>query len=273
MTIQFQQLHPGVQIIVVAALLYVALCLLALVMARPMMFPAPPASYDKTFPTVTLRTVDGLAVSGLFLDNPTAERTLLFSHGNGEDIGWAKEFLEELRDLGFSVFAYDYPGYGLSEGAPSEDGCYQAAEAAYRYLVDERGIDPSTLVLYGRSLGGGPSLELAVRQPVAGIILESSFVSAFRVMTRIQIFPFDRFRNLDKIPTINCPSLIIHGERDEVVPFWHGQRLHEAAAEPKTFLPLPNTSHNDVSLVGGAAYFEAIRSFADSLAPEKEESP
>ena len=103
--------------------------------------------------------------------------------------------------------------------------------------------------------------------------MESTFVTAFRVLTRITFFPFDQFRNLDKISKINCPSLIIHGERDEVVPFWHGQRLHEAAPEPKTFLPLPEASHNDVRSVGGITYSNAIRSFADSLSTAKENAP
>ena len=273
MTIQFQQAHPAIQFLLVVALLYLVLCLLAFVVARPMMFPAPASSYDKSYPTVTLLTADGLAVAGLFLENPSARLTLLFSHGNGEDIGYANEFLEELRDMGFSVFAYDYPGYGLSEGSPTEAGCYHSAEAAYSYLVKDRGIDPSTILLHGRSLGAGPSLELASKHPVGGVIMESAFVTAFRVLTRITFFPFDQFRNLDKIPKINCPSLIIHGERDEVVPFWHGQRLHEAAPEPKTFLPLPEASHNDVRSVGDAAYFNAIRSFADSLTTAKENAP
>ena len=230
-------------------------------MARPMMFPSPAASYDESLPTVTLRTADGLAVSGLFLENSSASLTLLFSHGNGEDIGHAKEYLEELRDLGLSVFAYDYLGYGLSEGSPSEEGCYQSAEAAYAHLVNDRGIDPATIILHGRSLGGGLSLELASKYPVGGVILESAFVSAFRVITKIKFFPFDQFNNLEKIPNINCPSLIIHGEHDEVVAFWHGQRLHEAAPEPKTFLPL------------AAAYFEAIRTFADSLDSPERKTP
>lgn len=273
MTIQFQQLHPAAQILVAAVLLYLVLCLVALLVARPMMFPAPSSSYDDSYPTVTLRTADGLAVAGLFLENPSAELTLLFSHGNGEDIGWAKESLEELRDLGFSVFAYDYPGYGLSQGSPSEDRCYQSAEAAYRYLIDDLGIDPETIVLHGRSLGGGPSLELASKYPVGGVILESAFVSAFRVLTRISFFPFDQFRNLDKIPNINCPSLIIHGERDEVIPFWHGQQLHEAAPGPKTFVPLPQASHNDVRSAGGNTYLDAIKAFAASLSASKKKNP
>ncbi len=277
MTIQFQQLHPVLQsvavIVAAIALLYLVLCLLALVVARPMIFPAPASSYDDSYPTVTLRTKDGLAVAGVFMENSEAQFTLLFSHGNGEDIGYAQEFLEELRNLGFNVFAYDYPGYGLSEGTPSEESCHEAILAAYHYLVEERNIDPVTIVAHGRSLGGAPSVELASKHPVGGVILESSFVSAFRVMTKVTFFPFDRFRNLEKIPKINCPSLIIHGERDEVVPFWHGQRLHQVAPEPKTFLPLPDASHNDVRSVGGTTYFNAIRSFADSLPASKEKSP
>jgi pimeloyl-ACP methyl ester carboxylesterase len=238
-----------------------------------MLFPAPPSSYDESYPNVALRTPDGQGVSGLFLENPDASLTLLLSHGNGEDIGRLKETLEEFRDLGFSVLAYDYPGYGLSQGSPSEQGCFQSAEASYRYLVDDLGISPDSIVLYGRSLGGGPSLELATKYSVGGIVLESTFVSAFRVLTRITFFPFDQFRNLDKIPEINCPSLIIHGERDEVIPFWHGQQLHDAAPEPKTFLPLSQASHNDVRSVGGQAYLDAIKAFASSLPASKKEKP
>ena len=273
MTISFQQAHPAVQFLVVAIILYLILCVLALLVARPMMFPAPSSSYDESYPTVTLRTTEGLAVSCHFLENPAAELTILFSHGNGEDIGWAKEFLEELSVLGFSVFAYDYPGYGLSEVSPTEQGCYQSAEAAYRYLIDERGIEPATIVLHGRSLGSGPSLELASKYPVGGVILESPFVSAFRVLTNIPLFPFDRFNNLEKIQRIKCPSLIIHGERDEVVAFWHGKRLHEVAPEPKTFLPFPEASHNDLHAVGGVTYLHAIQAFANSLISSKEQAP
>ncbi|MFP6854629.1 MAG: alpha/beta hydrolase [Opitutales bacterium] len=273
MTISFQQLHPVFQILVGIVFLYLLLCLVALFFSRPMLFPAPASSYDDAYPTVTLKTADGLEVAGYYIENPLASLTLLFSHGNGEDIGRMQEYLEELRDLGFSVFAYDYPGYGLSQGTPTENGCYHAADAAYDYLVNERGVDPNAIVLYGRSLGGGPSMELASRHPVAGIILESAFVSAFRVLTRVTFFPFDQFRNLEKMSMIDCPSLIIHGERDEVIPFWHGRVLHEAAPNPKTFLPLPRASHNDVRSVGGQAYLDAIKAFGSSLPASKKEKP
>ena len=273
MTIQFQQVHPVAQFFILGVLLYLILCLVACTVSGPMMFPAPKPSYDESYPSVTLRTSEGAAVSGVFFENPDAELTILFSHGNGEDIGRMSEFLNELRGIGFSVFAYDYPGYGLSEGSPSEEGCYQAAEAAYRYLVEKHGMDSRKLILHGRSLGSGPSVELATRYEVGGVILESPFVSAFRVLTRIKLFPFDRFRNLDKIDDIGCPSLIIHGELDEVVPFWHGRALHEAAPEPKEFLAVPEASHNNLSTAGGDAYRKAIRAFGDSLLSRTEGSP
>ena len=115
-------------------------------------------------------------------------------------------FLDEVADKGFEIIAYDYPGYGVSGGEPGEEGCYEAIEAVYRHMTGELSIDPSNVVLWGRSLGTGPSCHLAATSRVAGILLETPFLSAFRTLTEIPVLPWDRFRNLEKIPDIHCPS-------------------------------------------------------------------
>jgi len=183
------------------------------------------------------------------------------SHGNAEDLGWVLPSLPPLRDLGFGVFAYDYRGYGLSQGRASEQHVYADIDAAYDFLTRELRVPAARIILYGRSLGAGAAVDLAARQSVGGLILESPFLTAFRVMTRIPLFPFDRFRNVDKIGRVRCPVLVMHGEADEIVPLWHGQRLFERAPGPKMFVSVPGAHHNDFMWVAGARYATALRDF------------
>jgi fermentation-respiration switch protein FrsA (DUF1100 family) len=106
---------------------------------------------------------------------------------------------------------------------------------------------------------------LAARKPAAGVILQSPFVSAFRVVTHVPLLPFDRFRNYKEIRQVRSPILIIHGEQDSVVPFWHGKKLYDLAAQPKQFFAVPRADHNDLDLIAGPNYPKAIQSFAASL--------
>src|SRR5438128_9503857 len=116
--------------------------------------------------------------------------TILFSHANAEDIRYDQELLERIRAAGFAVFAYDYQGYGTSEGRPSERHAYEDENAAYNFLVQSMHVQPNRIIAFGRSVGSGPACDLASRRPVAGLILESAFTSAFRVMTRVRVLPF-----------------------------------------------------------------------------------
>jgi pimeloyl-ACP methyl ester carboxylesterase len=134
-----------------------------------------------------------------------------------------------MRNAGFAVFAYDYRGYGLSTGRPSERRAYLDAEAAYDHLVHALGVPPEHIVLHGRSLGGAVAADLAARRPCAGLVLESTFVSAYRVLRPYAFLPFDRFRTLSKMPRVHCPVLVIHGTDDALVGAWHGRRLYDAA--------------------------------------------
>lgn len=245
---------------------YASLALYAWLLADRHIFLPQPSSYGPSDDRVHLTTPDGVTLCAAYLPNPAARFTLLYSHGNAEDIGDAMPDLERLRDLGYAVFVYDYRGYGLSSGTPSTRGVCIDVETAYRYLRETLGLAPERIVLYGRSVGGGPSVHLAARQPVGGLILESTFTSTFVVMTKVPILPFDRFRNLALMDRVRCPVLVMHGRRDGVVPFAHGERLYARAGEPKRCLWLADVGHNSFPGHHEAAYAAALKDFADLLA-------
>ncbi|MGH7476445.1 MAG: alpha/beta hydrolase [Longimicrobiales bacterium] len=249
--------------LLLALVVYAVVVVLVVLFADRLMFYPPAASYgagDADFGLVPVGAGDSVAV--LHLHQPQARYTVLYSHGNAEDLGHVAFVLRDLREAGFAVIGYDYRGYGHSTGGPaSARKASEDAEAVYRYAVDTLGIDPGRLILYGRSVGSGPTLELAARHDIAGVVLESAFTSAFRVVTRIRLFPFDRFPNLANIRALRAPVLVIHGTADEVVPFAHGRRLFDAAREPKQSLWVEGAGHNDVAVVGGARYHAALTRF------------
>ena len=249
------------RIVLSLAFIYAAVVGWVWVVADRMIFLPPAPSYRDTPDVLRLTTAGGERIAAVYLPNPGATYTVLFSHGNAEDLGWVLPSLPPLRDLGFGVFAYDYRGYGLSQGRASEQHVYADIDAAYDYLTRELRVPAARIILYGRSLGAGAAVDLAARQSVGGLILESPFLTAFRVMTRIPLFPFDRFRNVDKIGQVRCPVLVMHGEADEIVPLWHGQQLFERAPGPKMFLAVPGAHHNDFMSVAGARYVTALRDF------------
>jgi abhydrolase domain-containing protein 17 len=189
---------------------------------------------------------------------------VLFSHGNAETIHDNLDYLDRMHAAGFSVLAYDYSGYGHSTGRASEAAAYLDADAAYEYLRSQ-GVPPERIIAHGRSLGGAVAADLASRRPVAALVLESTFVSAFRVVRPYPIVPFDRFRTLDKLPRITVPTLVIHGTDDEVIGLWHGERLYARLAGPKDRLWVRGAGHNDLESVAGTRYWRALRRFADGL--------
>jgi fermentation-respiration switch protein FrsA (DUF1100 family) len=171
-----------------------------------------------------------------------------------------------LRDAGFSVFAAEYPGYGVSGGHPSESSLYAAARAAREYLRGVLNISAERTVIYGRSLGGGPAVQMATEEAVGGLILQSSFTSVYRVVTRRRMLPFDYFENARKLPQVSSPVLVLHGENDEVIPFAHARDLFAVANEPKRFFSVPGAGHNDFLTVAGPRYWEALREFSELCA-------
>ncbi len=223
-------------------------------------FPPRP-HYQDTAEFLKLTTTDGKTVFAIYLPNKKAKYTILVSHGNAEDLGTVMPFLRAMHDNGFSVFAYDYHGYGLSSGKPSEHNAYLDVNAAYDYLTRNLKIAPENIVSYGHSLGAAVALDLAVRESVAAVILQGAFTTAFRVVTRIPIIPFEKYDNLKKIKQLKCPLLVIHGTADNIIAFWHGQKLFTVAQVPKQFYRVEKAGHNDVLMVAGDEYWQVIKSF------------
>lgn len=255
-------------ILIGLVLSYFGLLLYGMMFTDRIIFLPPATEFRDSSSTLKLRSRDGVTISAVYLPNPQASHTLLFSHGNAEDLGTLTPELESMRTLGFSVFAFDYHGYGTSGGKPTEQNSYEDIEAAYDHLTQVLKIPPNRIIAHGRSLGGAVAIDLASRKPVGGLVVESSFVSAFRVVTGYRIFPFDKFRNLDKIGQVRCPVLIIHGRQDEVIPFWHGESLFQAANQPKTNYWVEGAGHNNLKVVAGAKYIKALINFRDGLPSE-----
>jgi fermentation-respiration switch protein FrsA (DUF1100 family) len=163
------------------------------------------------------------------------------------------------------VLAYDYHGYGASAGKPSERATYLDIDAAYEYLTTSKGIPPERIVLFGHSLGGGPSVDLAARRPIGGLILDSAFTSAFRAVTQVPILPFDKFRNIAKIRRVRAPVLVMHGTADRVVPFRQGTALYRAAGEPKSRLWVVQGGHEGLYRASDGEYRSAVNGFCEGL--------
>jgi fermentation-respiration switch protein FrsA (DUF1100 family) len=244
---------------------YAGFAALLWLFAERLIFLPPGERYARGEEIVLIPRAEGGSVAAVHLRNPDARYTILFSHGNAEHIVQGMHFLQAMRDAGFSVLAYDYSGYGLSTGRPSERAAYADIAAAYAYLARDQGVPAERIILHGRSLGGAVAADLASRKPVGGLVLESTFTSAYRVARLYPFMPFDRFRTIDKMPLIQAPVLVIHGTDDALIRFWHGQRLYDAARGPKQHLWVRGSTHNDLSYVAGDRYWAALRRFADTL--------
>ena len=231
---------------------------------------------------VFIETSDGVRLHGWFLravgtvdkGEAAPERaTILFLHGNAGNVSHTWSYLRGLSRLPADVFAIDYRGFGRSEGSPSEKGIYLDAEAAYRYLTESRGVPPSQIIVYGKSLGGGPACEIASRFECGGLVLQSTFTSAPEMSGRVvPLVPLGwamaaSFDNEDKLPRVKVPVLIIHSRPDKVVPYRMGERLFAAAREPKEFIRLERSPHNDLAPDEAALVFEKLREFYKRIAP------
>lgn len=247
----------------VRSLLFIYLCFALYVYFRAdsMIFLPPPVSYQDTPEIIKVLVGDRDQISAIHLTNSQAKYTLLYSHGNAEDLGDIRPLLEELNRWGFNIFAYDYRGYGTSDGKPSERNPYADVEAAYRYLTQQLRVPIDRVIAYGRSVGGGPVVDLATRHAIAGLALENTFTSAFRVVVPFPLLPFDKFSNLSKIPRVKCPVLVMHGTDDRTIPFSHGQQLYAAASYPKMHLWIEGAGHNDFSIVAGDRHRIALQEF------------
>jgi len=231
---------------------------------------AAPSQVGLPHEDIRLTTDDGLSLHGWFIPAAEARGTVLFLHGNAGNISHRIDTLQMFHRLGYSTLIFDYRGYGNSGGTPSEQGTYRDAEAAWRWLVEEKRVRPEDIVVYGESLGNAIALETALRHPPRALILESAFTSV--VDMGELIFPFlpvramttIRYDNLAKIPRVSCPVLVMHSREDSIVPFEMGRRLFEAAPEPKRFFELKG-SHDEGYIDTGEAYSGEILGFLAGL--------
>lgn len=252
-------------VIAAAVGLYLLLNLFAFLISDRLLFRPRPLDYEALPDEIKIPTAGGEQLSAVWLKKADAEYTLLFCHGNAENLDTVLPFMEQFVQLGYSVLLFDYRGYGLSDGRPSTRRAKQDVLAAYRWLTDEQGMAPETIVAHGRSLGGAVAVWLAARRRVGALVVESSFTSAFRVKTRWPLLPWDKFNSLRLIQRVNCPLLIMHGTHDTVLPFWHGKKLYQAAKEPKQYLWIDGGEHNDYVYVAGEDYLASFTAFMQSV--------
>ena len=228
-----------------------------------------PQRYGLPAQDVWFYAVDGEELHGWWIPHRRARGTVLYCHGNSGSIGEQIQVLVELRRLRVNLFAFDYRGYGRSGGSPSEEGVLRDARAAYDHLVGALGRPAREILLLGHSLGGAIAIDCALERPVAGLIVQSSFLDTRR-MAR-ELYPQvpmhwiarRRFRSIDKVGELGMPKLFVHGSEDGTVPVAHGTSLFEAAAEPKELFVVPRAGHNDVHRLGGARYFRKLSKFRD----------
>lgn len=230
-----------------------------------------PAQAGLQFQELSLRTEDGIKLSAWFIPHPKARLTLLLFHGNAGNIGHRIPWIELLRPLEANVLIFDYRGYGDSEGSPYEQGLYRDAQAAYDWWYKERAPAEEGLVLVGESLGGAVAVHLAAKAPVAGLVVQSTFTSAWDMAKTLMplglLQPLARvhFDSAAKIGGVRCPKLFIHGSRDEIVPLRLGRKLFDLAPAPKQFYEVAEAGHNDLLWVAGQSYTERLRLFLAEL--------
>jgi abhydrolase domain-containing protein 17 len=227
-----------------------------------LIFQPHPSGYEDGPAILKLPLSNKDTISALYLANPKAKYTILYSHGNAEDLNDIHSTLQYLKRLGYSVFAYDYPGYGTSTGRPTEKGCYRAIEACYEHLTTTLKVSPEKLILMGRSVGGGPTMHLAATKGHKALILECTFTSTFRVAFPFPFIPFDRFPNKALIKNYKQPVLIMHGGADRVIPIHHGKDLFATCpSENKRSLFVDKAGHNNFRQKAGLKYRQALTDF------------
>ena len=281
------------RIIVGLGLAYALLVLLAWRFQERLAFPAPRATVPdprqmgvQDAERVELVSGDGTKLVGWYLrpkvvegatstnvhhppqppQTSRASRGLLWFYGNGENVAAIWPIVREFQPPGAAVLVVDYPGYGGSEGRTTEAGLYAAADAAYAALVARRDVDPRRIYVYGRSLGSAVASHTAAHHPTAGLILESPFTSA-RAMARhlyalVPSFVLTlRLDNIANVRRVHCPTLILLGDADRLVPPDMGLAVAAAAAGPVEVVVIHGAGHNDTYDVGGTEYRKKLWRF------------
>lgn len=217
---------------------------------------------------VWLTTADKVKLHAWWIAPERAKTATLYLHGNGGNLTHRQLHMRELAAAGTALLIIDYRGYGKSDGWPTEKGLYADADAGYDWLRS-KGFEPRRIVVYGESLGTSVAVDLASRRPVGGVILEAPFSSAADVAARLipVVGPLvmRSYNTRAKIGRLRAPLLILHGDRDEVIPFELGRALYEAAPEPKQFWRVEGARHSDIPETAAAEYRKRMREFYSAL--------
>ena len=219
-----------------------------------------------------LTSSDGTKLHAWWIPNEKAKFTFLAFHGNAGNLTDRTPVYEFLRDAPGNVLALEYRGYGHSEGKPSERGLYRDASSAYDYLINEKHIDPKTIISFGQSLGTAVAANLAAQHQVGATILEAPFPSAsrltkviFRFLPGLSFFVRGQFDTQTRVQEIHAPIFIVHCREDPVLPFALGQEVYAASNPPKTFLEINGRCHEEASIIAPEKYRAALQNFLNNV--------
>lgn len=253
----------------IAAAVYLGLCVLLFFVQSRVLY-QPYRGYDQTpadvgldYKEVTLQTADGLRVVGWYVpaDPDKGQWTVLFCHGNAGNNSHRLDTLQLLHELGLDCLIVDYRGYGQSPGKPTEAGTLLDIKAGWDWLVNEQQKRPERIMLFGRSLGGSVAAIVAGDVHPGAVILESTFTSFVDIGRHyypylpVRLFARYDYNTLEALKGLQCPVLVIHSPEDEIVPYVFGERLFEAAHEPKVFRQLQG-GHNEGFYENGKLYLD-----------------
>ncbi len=265
-----------INLLITALVAYLGLVLLVyLAQSRLIYFPEPgreivstPDQIGLPYESVEIATADDEMLHAWYVPAPEAKATILFFHGNAGNISHRMDYLPMFHRLGYNTLIFDYQGYGKSSGAPSELGTYQDAIATCQFLTEEKNISPAEIILFGESLGGAIAAWLAADKNSGLLVLASTFTSVPDMAEKI--YPFlpvrliarINYNTLESLQSITSPVFVAHSPQDEVIPFEHGQRLYQAAAEPKQFLTLQG-GHNNGFIFMRESWVNALGAFVE----------
>lgn len=231
---------------------------------------ASPGDMGLEYEDVFMATSDGERLHGWYVPAANSRGTILFFHGNAGNISHRLDSVSIFHQLGLDTLIIDYRGYGQSSGRPTEKGTYLDAEAAWNYLVGERGISANRIVIFGRSLGGAIGAWLGTQHTPAAVIIESSFTSGVDIGRRL--YPFLPLRLITRIrypveeyaSHLACPVLVVHSRDDEIIPFDMGRSIYAAVNQRKSFLELRG-DHNNGFFISRHDYVPGLDGFIGSV--------
>lgn len=237
--------------------------------------PRTPCEFGVDYQEFQIPTSDGMTICSWYLPakNPVAE--IVFFHGNSGNLSVGRlELLISIFRRGYSLFVFDYRGFGKSSGSPSEEGIYRDSAAATSYFWDHLHQPGNKVIYLGRSLGGVAAAYATTVQRPHGLVLEGAFSNKASLLKHHPVFwvlgHFSRYRlsTLEFLEDKPCPVLVIHGDRDRVVPLPEGQKLYEGLETKKEFYLVKGAAHADHYLVGAESYWQRLKDFVSTLTPE-----